>query len=390
MQDPEECFSPFDVANGATNKLSPPPDFDGPTRHRRITDPLCLLMLLGVWGVSTWIGIWSVQKGDYSVFVHAVDYKGRICGFDKDENGDKLPTLLHPVDYLSNGICIDECPSKSNLEPTSISDLICKDKNDLLSMEGCLSGAEISSDPNTLVTCGGCMYAMGVKRIKNQCVPNSVGSVIDKVNEAAENQGLEPLTEWSRFNLQSYITRFFYDLHTSIYVLLGGFGVSALIGLLTLFLHLFPNCIAITVWASAILVPVGFGGGGAFLWFSSSTYENDQFGIHSELKTVMVKFLTYAMWSFAGILLGSIIFLRQKITLSIALTKAGTRAIREIKKCVLFPILQFVFYTIFLGTMAVWFIYFSTTGVFVEETKTILGNDITYTVQKFTTLGHYK
>lgn len=203
-------------------------------------------------------------------------------------------------------------------------------------------------------------------------------------------QGLESLTEWTRFNLRSYLTRLFYDLHTGFYVLLGGLGGSALIGFLTLVLHLYPNYIAFTVWASAISVPLGFGGGGAFLWFLSSTYEEDQSGIHSEFGTFAPKILTYVMWSLAGIFLVSLVVLRQKITLSIALTKAGTRAIREIKMCVLFPILQFVLYTIFLGIMAVWFINFSTTGVFVEKTESVFGYDITYTVQKFSTVAQYK
>lgn len=386
----ETGFSPFDLANGAAEKISPPPDFDGPVRNRRMTDPLCLLVLLGVWGVATWIGIWSLQEGNYDIFVHTADYKGRICGVDDNGNGDVLPPLLHAVDHLSNGICVDECPTQYSLEPTSRSDLFCKDDADLLAMEGCISGTEISNDPDTLITCGGCMYVMGVKKMKNQCVPGSVDEVINKVNEVAEGQGLEPLAEWTRFKGPTLITRIVNDLHTARYILIGAIVGSALAGLLVLMLHLFPKCIPFTVWVSAFLVPCVHGGGGTLLWFLSSTYEIDQTGIHSDFKALVMKILAITLWSFAGVFLLSVIFLRKRMALSISLTKAGTRAIREVKLCILFPVLQSLLYVSFLGTFTLWFIYLSTTGVFVEETETVFGNDITYTFKQFTTFDQYK
>jgi len=198
------------------------------------------------------------------------------------------------------------------------------------------------------------------------------------------------LTELKVFGLNPYILQFVKDLHTSFYVLVGSFSGSALIGLLFLVMFLFPPCVAIAVWASAVLVPAALGGSGAFLWFLSSTYANDGSGIHSDFKALIVKILAIAAWSVAGIFLFSLIFFRKKINLSIAITKAATRAIREVRMCILFPIIQTVFYAIYLGIMALWFIYFSTTGNFVEETETAFENDITYTHQKFTAFGHYK
>lgn len=390
----EESFSAFDLANGAADKISPPPDFDGPVRNRRITDPLCFLVLLAVWGVTAWLGVWALQTGDFKEFVHPIDYKGRVCGFDKDGSGNELPSLWHPVDFLSNGICVDACPSAINLEPTNKSDLICKDDEDLLQMEGCLSGSDISSDPNVLVTCGGCMYSMGIDQKKYDCIPSNVGEVIDAVNVAAEAQGLDPLNEWSTFRLQSYMTMLtevlMKDLDTSFYVVAGGLGGSALLGLCFLLLFLVPKCIPFTVWASAVLVPCAFGGGGTFFWFLSSTYEKDQSGVHSDLKALIMYILAITFWSISGIALISIILLRTKLNLTIALTKAGTRAIREVKRCVLLPIFQFVVYAMFLATMALLVVYFVTTADLVEKTESLFGNEVTYTTRKFPHLSHYK
>jgi hypothetical protein len=390
MENPEENFSPFDLANGAAEKLSPPPDFDGPKRNRRITDPLCFLVIFCVWGVATWLGAWSLQKGNFNTFVHPADYKGRICGFDKDSNGDELPPLLHVADHCSNGVCVDECPTESNLEPTSRSELICKEEEDLLTMNACLSGGGISDDPDVLVTCGGCMYAMGTRKMKFECLPESVSEVIAKVNAAAEGQGADPYTDWERFKLQPYVTRFMKDLHTSFYVVLGSFGGSALLGLSFLLFFCIPKLIPYTVWASAVLVTATFGGGGAFLWFLSAAYDDDLSGVHSEIKVLAIKVLAIVSWIIAGMFLVSVIILREKINLTISLTKAGTRAIREVKLCVLFPLLQVIFYTIFVGIMTLFMVHFSTTGEFVEETENVYGNDVTYTIQKFTAFAHYK
>lgn len=386
----DEHFSSFDLANGAADKISPPPDFDGPVRSRRITDPLCFLVLLGTWGVTSWMGVWLVQKGNYNTFVLPTDYKGRVCGFDKDDNGNELGSLWHPVDSLSNGVCVEECPTQTNLAPSDKSEMICKDDEDLLAIDGCLSNADISDDPDVLLTCGGCMYSMGINQMKYKCIPENVGDVIDSMNSVAEGKGFEPLTGWGRFGLESYITTFMTDLHTSFYVVIGGVGGSALLGLLFLGLFLVPRCIPFIIWGSTALVPFAFGGGGAFLWLLSRTYNQDNSGVHSEFKTLLMKVLAIAFWSISGILLIIIILLRQKINLAIALTKAGTRAIREIKLCFLLPILQFFSYAILLGVMAVSAVYFATTGIFVEETENVFGKDVTFTTQKFTTFAHYK
>lgn len=390
MDNNEPNFSPFDLANGALDKISPPPDFDGPVKNRRLTDPLCLVVMLGVWGVTTWMGVWSLGAGNYNAFVHQVDYKGRICGLGNDSTGNELPSLLHIVDPLSNGVCVAECPSSINLEPTSRSDLICKEDSDLLSIAACLDGADISNDPNTLLACGGCMYSMGVKKVKNQCLPESATDVITKVNQVAEGKGLQPLSGWTNFKLQSYITVFMNDLQTGFPIVAGAFGGSALLGLLVLGLFLIPNIISFTIWITAVLVPFAFGGGGAFLWFLSSKYAKDTSGLHSDFDSLLMFIFAIVMWSLAGISVATLFIMRQKINLSIALTKAGTRAIREVKLSFLFPVVQVIAYAIFVGTIVAWLVFFSTTGVFVEKTETVFGSDITFTTQQFTAFAHYK
>jgi len=391
MDNPEEFLSPFDIDNGAADKISPPPDFDGPVRKRRITDPLCFLVLAGMWGVATWLGVWTLQKGNYSLLVNPIDYKGRICGVDEGSNGVILPSKWHAVDQLSNGVCIDECPTEINLEPASRSDLICKDDVDLLLMAACLDGGAISDDPNVLVTCGGCMYSVGIKEMKHDCVPESVADVVNKFNVAAEALALDPLTDWTRFKLQSYITRFFKDMHTALSIVAGiGIGCTIFFSVLFLVLFMFPKCIPITVWVSAILVPLTLGGGGAFLFFLSSDYEEDQSGVHSEFKALAVKVLSFATWAIAGIFFIVLFILRQKINLAISITKAAVRAVREVRLCITFPFLQLVSFLFLFIAMVLYSALLATTGVMTTQTDAVFNNEVEFTAQEFTSFGHYR
>ena len=61
-------------------KLTAPPDFDGPTEHRHCTDLLCLLLMLACWVAMTIIGIYSLAEGDYRLVLYPLDYDGNICG----------------------------------------------------------------------------------------------------------------------------------------------------------------------------------------------------------------------------------------------------------------------------------------------------------------------
>jgi len=387
----EDELSPFDLAMGAANKLDPPADFDGPVKQRRITDPLCLIFLLATWGITSWIGVWTLQNGNYDTLVHPVDYKGRICGVDKGSNGQVLPSYWHPVDVLSSGVCVDECPTASMFEPTSKSELICKDVEDLLTMDGCaLSATVVATDLSILVTCGGCMFQTESKSLNDYCNPASVSSLIDKVNGIAVDQGKEALEGWNKFEYSSYIQRLVRDLRTSFPIIGGaGFGGAVFFGFIFLLMARCPKCIAPITWTSAALLPAVLGGAGTLLFFLANEYKLDQSGMHSNFKATSVLILAYIAWSFAGIMLFSVVILRKKISRAISITKAGTRAISEVTFVPLFPILQTIAYAVMIGSIAFWFLMLAASRSATEEVATVYGFEISYYSQTYTVLAHY-
>jgi hypothetical protein len=376
---------------GAANKLNPPADFDGPVRKRRFTDPLCLMFLLVTWGITSWIGVWSIQNGNYDTITHPVDYKGRICGVDIGPNGQVLPSFWHPVDALSNGVCVDKCPTSSNFSPSSRSELICKDDGDLLTMQGCALNGTFASNMSLLVTCGGCMFQTESKSLSGHCNPLSALSVIDKVNDAAVNQGKDAFEEWKNFKYASYIQRLMKDLRTS-FPIIGGAGVggAAFFGLVFLLMARLPCCIAPLTWISAILTSAALGGAGTFLLFLADTYELDQSGMHSNFKAACVLILAYVTWSLAGIVFFSIIIMRKEIDDAISIAKAASRSIREVTFVPLFTIWLTIAYVVMIGILSFWFLMLATTRSSTEETvATVFGYELTYTSQEHSPLAHY-
>ena len=392
MESLQDDLSPFDLAMGAANKLDPPADFDGPVKQRRVTDPLCLIFLLANWGITSLIGVWSLQNGD--TLIHPVDYKGRICGVDKRSNGQLLPSYWYPVDALSSGVCVDECPIASMFEPTSKSQLICKDVEDLLTMDGCaLSGAIVATDLSVLVTCGGCMFQTESKQLNDYCNPVSVSSLINKVNEIAVGQGKEALEGWKNFEYASYIQRLVRDLRTSFPIIAGaGFGGAVFFGFIFLLMARYPACIAPITWTSAALLPAVLGGAGTFLFFLADVYKLDQSGMHSNFRATSVLILAYIAWSFAGIMLFSVVILRKKISRAISITKAATRAISEVTFVPLFPIVQTIVYAVMIGCIAFWFLMLAASRSSAEEevaTATVYGYELSYYSQTYTVIAHY-
>ena len=372
-------LSPFDYAMGGDQKFSPPPDFDGPVRQRRITDPLCFGLLLSVWGVTVWIGIWGYSNGSTSNLIFPSDYRGRLCGIDEDSNGNKLPSQWHAVDSLSNGICIEGCPTDVNLNPSSRSDLFCKDEDDLFEINSCIENGAISEDLDVLITCGGCMYAMGTLEMRSKCLPESIGQIIEEVNNAAVSNGLEVLEDWPSFEREPLIQRFIRDVKTSQTILLTCFGISTGLGLMFLLLLRVPSCIGPLIWISTAFAPLCLGGAGALIFFKIKDYELDGTGIHSDTKVTTLKAFNYILWVMTGIVFLIIAFMSKEILLAISIAKAASRAVREVKFSFVFPIFQLLSYAAFLLAMMNISLRVATIGTLVEKTNKAYDVDISYT-----------
>lgn len=386
----DTALSPFDLVNGAANKLDPPAGFDGPVRTRRITDPLCLLILFSMWGITTWIGVWSIENGNIDALIHPADYKGRLCGIDEDSNGTTLPSHWHPVDIASNGVCLEECPPESILEPTSINDLICKEDDDILQIEGCAKDGTLSNDPSVLVTCGGCMYQIGSSALNFHCTPVFITPLVSKVNGEAKLQGLDTTDAFQNFDYASYTQRLIRDLRSSYPVVFGiGCGGTILIGALFLLLIRYSSLIGPLIWTSAGVGPLVLGGAGTLLFFLSNDYSLDDTGLHSNFGALFTKIVAYTLWALTGITLCSLVIMKEKISQAISVSKAVSRAVNEMPLVFVVAISQTIAFILLIGSLSYWMLLLAAPKTFDAETSTIFGNEVSHISQAHPVLVYY-
>ena len=57
------ALTDYDKEHGAEDRLQASADFDGPVKSRSCTDPLCIILLFGVWVVAFGVAIWSMNNG---------------------------------------------------------------------------------------------------------------------------------------------------------------------------------------------------------------------------------------------------------------------------------------------------------------------------------------
>ncbi len=396
MESPEddlvEDLSPFDLAMGGAERLSPPADFDGPVRERRVTDPLCLVFLLVSWGVGSWIGVTSLMKGNYNTIAHPTDYKGRVCGVDLDSSGQVLPAFLHPVDVLSNGACIETCPTENNLQPSGKSDLICKDDDDLITMDGCASGGSISDDPNVLILCGGCMFEIGSsKDVGDYCVAEAPEFIIEKVNEVAESEGLNSLNDWDRFEYSTFTQKIMKDLRTAFPIVGGiGFGATTVLSLFFLVLFLSPRCLGAVIWMSAGLLPVALAGIGVLLFFLANDYNSESSRMHSNLEIIFIRVIAYIAWSMSALFILYLVLTAKKIKYAISLSKAVSAAMRRVEMITLFAVFHLFTYAVVVAVFALWLVMMVSAVEYVESTSTVFGTELTYSEPVFNAFTKFK
>ena len=111
-------------------KLQAPSDFDGPTDKRSRTDIFFAILLVIMWVCLTALGVHGIDKGDYRLFIHPMDYDGNICGLRRSNDtvdvGD-YPNFIY-INEFGGGVCIKECPnlrdSESNANLTDAEKLV--------------------------------------------------------------------------------------------------------------------------------------------------------------------------------------------------------------------------------------------------------------------------
>jgi len=321
-------------------------------------------------------------------------YKGRLCGYDVDESGVVLPSKWAPTDYLANGVCVETCSNWTNLNPYDISELVCKDDDDIMSMEGCTSLSEgyLPESIEILIACGACLYQLESVDALDYCIPNpgNVSTVIEKIDSAATSLGLEPLGEQYTQRYIPIFEQLASDIWTARKIVLGvGVGGSALLGFIFLILLRVPGLVACTIWMSVLLLPILMGLGGYYCMVVAANHSNDTLALQFWDISQTLTYTSYALYGVTACIVLALCILRTRLYLAIAITKAAGRSIVAVPMSLGYPIIQLCGYLSFLlpwlGVLAL----LASTGEPTETSTDVFNFPIKYTTYKYTKEAFY-
>mmetsp|Transcript_37605 Transcript_37605/g.80219 ORF Transcript_37605/g.80219 Transcript_37605/m.80219 type:complete len:658 (-) Transcript_37605:105-2078(-) len=394
-------------------KLTAPPDFDGPTSRRRFTDVLCTLLLIAMWVSMTGLGIYGMQNGDYRKMLYPLDYEGNICGTDVGSiDMTDYPYLYYVNDY-SGGVCVKECPRLKNL--TDPYTLVTYDG--LFSVEGSfvteedIAVADYSGSNNTLdcteTLCypngdpqssyssygvmkgnGFAYYALDTYEVLRRCVfrdeaadklnaivnPNGNNFTEDVISMATQNEKVKKGYDiWHNL---------FSDLWTSRFFILGlGFGAPLVVGFCYTFMLRIPGVLPIMVWIS-IFATIGIVFAGA--WYAGDTatkWKAADPPAYTDDEIKVATYSSYALYAVGGLLVLLFLFMRKRIQLAMGCVKEASKAILKMPLIILFPVLQGLGFMVFMIAWTVYSVNIASMGEF--STKVFAAGNIQITVRTF-------
>lgn len=344
-------LSEKDQKHAANTKFEAAADFQGPVKKRSCTDPLFLLLLLGAWGVMSWIGYQALTEGYVDVLTHGYDWEGNICT-------GATPYFL-PINIKTMGVCLEACPTTYDPDITY-----------------CI-GNVAPSEAN--IVNGYCMPQQPTREVMNRCYITNTTAEEFVTMAKAYQQDMDV----------SYLSEFYGDVVTARAYIFGiGFGAALILGFLWTFVLRTPGLIYCSVWVVNLLVWAFLGALGAFMYLFAEDWKDDVPQTHSSREIWAAKGLGIFFLVLCFLWFCMLIFLRKQINLAIGLVKEAARAVVAMPLMVLYPFLQAAGLLCFLVPWCFYSVSVAALGTFEPRTFNGLSvapgvNQPSITVQRF-------
>jgi len=370
-------------------KLVAPDDFDkGQVVHRHCTDCFCTLLLIMVWLVTTAIGLYAYQNGDYRLALYPLDYDGNVCGTDFKEDMTEYPYLLYLNTY-TGGVCVKECPHLEGVVSNNVSDVRTlityggvwqpsSNQSELSTDFIRMAPTYLNSSDAIFCTDNICYpdnspvaswYAAGVNRglgfayyaadtyeLFNRCYVTSEAQLAISNQTQSESVLNIPYP-------QEILLTLYADVWETKEIVFGfGFGVAFGVSFIYIFFMRLPCLLSVMIWGSIGLTYVVFGAASYFSWTTAELYKGQT------PQTVPDEWVAilYACSLFAAIVLAILMAitccLRNQIQISIGCVKEAARAINRMPLILMVPVLQSLAFIACLGIFAFYGAYLASMG----------------------------
>ncbi|KAK1743284.1 choline transporter-like family protein [Skeletonema marinoi] len=388
-------------------KLSAPPDFNGPTSKRHMTDILCTVLLWCMWIAMTGLGLYAMQQGDYRLILYPLDYDGNLCGTNKGQVDMTDYPYLYYVNDFSGGVCVSECPKLENLT----------DVKTLVTYSGLyqVDGSYITSDDiaiadysynNDTLACtetlcypngdpeesftsygvnmgkGFSYYAMDTYELMWRCVftdeaRDAVDAIVNPNDQNNLTSVIDTMATQNEQIKQGYSiwNNLYGDLWVARYYILGlGFGAPLVVGFVySLFLRI-PLVLPFMVWFSvAATIAIVFGGA-YYAGELAAEWENADPPMYTDDNIKVAQYGSYALYAFGGLLVIVFLFMRKRIQLAMGCVKEASKAILRLPLIIVFPVIQALGFAAFMTIWTVYCAYLASMGEFkTQQIDTVPG-----------------
>ncbi|XP_044026568.1 choline transporter-like protein 4 isoform X1 [Siniperca chuatsi] len=378
------------------------PTFKGPIKKRGCTDIICCILFMAVILGYIVVGILAWLYGDPRHVLYARNSTGWFCGLGPNEGRPHvfyfdilkcatsvniMATALNGLQCPTTQVCVENCPTQfwaveiksyfPNVKPANVfNQSLCVPSINLTNTK--LSVKEIVDKelcpffymPTTSVL-GRCLpdiAALGRIPSEFANIPGLPSSVNDTVSIIKNGTGTRDIV--NGFNAREIGVRIFEDFASSWPWILVGLLIAMVVSMLFLLLLRFTA--PVMVW---VLI-IGVLGAGAYgIWHCYWEYDNykkasatitdigftTNFKVYLQVQETWLAFLIIISVAEAIILL-TIIFLRTRILIAIALIQESSKAISHMMSSLLYPLVTFVLLLVCVAYWGATALYLATSG----------------------------
>ena len=333
------------------------PDFGGPCKKRRCTDCLCLLLLGTCWFVMTYIGLACIPgagidnavcdeetKGNPYRLINGMDYKGQICGINK--NVKSKPKLY----YLQSGqgVCVKKCPKSTDVES-----FICT-YNAQDDLDAITDDVAYVAEGYDQVGKDRCSPVYATTDVINYCLStDAIDLGAELAASALVDDGTTNTTLGYNDSPKEWYEKAYGDLFTAKDYIFGfGIGGAILVGFVYTFFLRIPGVLSLIIWGLLLAIAFFLALGGLLCYNTSKRWADDEERTKTQADGML--YMAYGLGACCALWLALICCIRKRIMLAIGIVKEAARSIAAMPIIVVFPIVQITALVIF---VLPWFIY---------------------------------
>ncbi|XP_058159337.1 choline transporter-like protein 5 isoform X3 [Dasypus novemcinctus] len=377
------------------------PDFKGPVSKRTCTDVLCclifILFIIGyiLLGLAAWV------HGDPRKLAFPTDSEGHFCGQKNTPNENKSilfyfnflkcanPSVMINLQCPTRQVCVSHCPEKFS----TYTEMQINTKKNKTSWEYykqfCKNGFDKPGKSlKEILLTEDCPTAIYPSRpFLQRCFPDfstrngtlTIGNRTNFDDGRGKNRSVIELRTAVNgvskiIEAKSLGMKVFEDYSTSWYWILIALVIAMVLSWIFLILLRYTAGLLFWIFILGVLGVIGYG-----IWYCYSEYNNLQkesssdltiydvgiqsdFTIYFQLKQTWFAFMII-LCIIEMLVIVMLIFLRNRIRISIALLKEGSKAIGYIPSTLFYPLLTFTFLSICISYWAVTAVFLATSGV---------------------------